>query len=535
MKAKNGEEKIETKSELNTEIDDLKKEFAETSPHVYEAGKIALEAIDFLSKDRTRYLDAKIEAFKALKIDPFCFDAYLLLIKILHYDVITDKENQTPLDLLRELICVYKLFIDERIPKLPKNFHDESLLRPYIRILEYMAEIAMDKLQLEVATYVCEEMLRVNMKQFARSTFYLLAQYIKIQARRKTNKICKVDRTLAQCYDLLGAKDVDGNNLFDVNNPEYGMFPTLAELYLDYLSGSKKWKYNLRRILRNLREKFNLIRELIYMVNSQDTSRLSTECHCNNCVSKFLAYYAFIDDPSFVIVLHNEFHSEHHPLFTAVAFNSAPNINSLFTQDCVKNTTENAFNLLENGRKTMMSSNYKDSILNFSNSFEGYTNAAYLWTSYLDMKTDALYPILTNRSTAAYKNDYLDLTRHDVRVGLTLKKDCRRLYEFPKNIFKQFNASSLLKEADDIWQSAQTENPDWDKLSRRIIALLSLRSIIEARLSRLNEEKIKELEEKGVEDMFAPISFPPNKVKMLPWLKDSDVEIPLYGFYKFEI
>lgn len=519
-KGKNLENEIDLPENIESELENLKAKLGETMPDVYEARRTALVGFEYFVKDYTKKFVAKSEMYKAIKIDPYCFDAYLGLIMIMD-DNDYKIDPQTGQNLLRELLSLYGKYISEKFTKLPNVFSDEPLLAPYIRVLSHFTDLLMETDQLEIATYMSELLLRINFKPKVRTTFYILANYIKVIGRERSRQPVFVERNTTHLKALLEARDSNNNLIYDFDDPEWGAFPSLARVYLEYCNGAKNWRSQLRKFIKTFSQ---LAREVIVYITCGGELDVRHNCQCHLCTSKIMVEYAFMEDSPFNIVLHNEYQAAHHPIYSIRSIYMVPNVFAKFSRAIRKNGYEYVEKHLESGRQTMSEGNYQKSVNKFSKSMEILMNITYLEKKFYE---GMQYAIITNRATSEFKLELLDICRHDIRLGLFQKKDCKRLYEYIHNIMVQFNAMTLVPVADELWEQAKSENPDFEKLSKKAIAILSLEGLIAARTDKLSEDLMNDLENRNIEDMFSRISFPSSQLDPLPWLNDQEQEEPV--------
>ena len=185
-----------------------------------------------------------------------------------------------------------------------------------------------------------------------------------------------------------------------------------------------------------------------------------------------------------------------------------------------------AFDFLERGRTAHRSQNYPKAITLFTMSKRYFVEAmkpAQRW--YLN----APFALLSNRGTCAEYCNQWTLARHDTRFTLMMKPDHIRSYQRLPKIAQQFNAPKLKVMLEDLLKIVKfgyrerSEN-EWLKLARKAVALISLRAIVLSRIDRLDEKKIEELINDGIEDMYTSCNVGADVMEPLPWLGDNDVE-----------
>jgi Tfp pilus assembly protein PilF len=122
---------------------------------------------------------------------------------------------------------------------------------------------------------------------------------------------------------------------------------------------------------------------------------------------------------------------------------------------------------------------------------------------------------------------YLNL-RNWIRVGLLIKADEILLYEVLLKIseFLRFGEqiTNLLRDIVNECRKVK-DLEEWSALSKKAIAVSSLKAMMLSFLGKLDKEKIEWLIKVGIEDLFTSVNQPVSACECLPWLSEDDIEI----------
>ena len=507
------------------ELEDLKKlPGNQRRDKQYEALSLAFKAEEDFHNSKLKECDEN--ALKAIQMDPLCLDAYR--VNILRFYKLTDAD--TAMLALRELIGFSKIFLLEKIRnfdggKCAKSIH----LRPYLRILNFLGEVAKDGNRPDIAIYAYEELLRLDHTDQYEKSHALLSCYIKVISREERGQPVEVSRSIEQLRKFLHFKSpITKKPLFDltpVETEEFGESDiyTLArwcKFYIDFMEG-KKWKHSAKKELKTSDWLLGSISMSIKAHPKYDA--IDDKCLCLRCMMASLTKYALIDCPKFVISLHKYFYEVTDIKFNALCRLRAPDIKKQYSQEKREEYQNEATKQLDIGREQLKNNKFEDSLQSFSKC-KTYV-IENLWATDR-WYNKAPFPMITNRTTAAYRLGMWNLARIDCRFSLLMKPNHIKTYQKLPDIVSRFNAKELQEEMNKIYEKSQTmkETDNWQQLAKRAIALLSLPAIYYSRTGKLTEKRIKDLEDKGINDMYTFINIPSYEYQLLPWLQEENFE-----------
>jgi hypothetical protein len=103
-----------------------------------------------------------------------------------------------------------------------------------------------------------------------------------------------------------------------------------------------------------------------------------------------------------------------------------------------------------------------------------------------------------------------------------------RTYERIPRIIEAHFCPELLPRIEKLLDEVHRLDPgtaaEWQRLAGLGIALLSLRTIIQARIGALTDDALEEMVGVGIEDMYYPINLPADVHPILPWLTEQDLD-----------
>ena len=490
----------------------------------YEALSLAFKAEEDFYNSKLQ--DCETNTIKAIQLDPLCFDAYR--VSILRFYKLTDPD--TAMLALRELIGFAKLILKEKITNFDGGKCFKSVhIRPYLRILNFLGEVAKDGNRPDIAIYAYEELIRLDHTDHFEKCHALLACYIKVISRENRGQPVDISRSIDQCRKLLHFQSsYTKKPLYDLTPVESDDFDesdiyTLArwcKFFIEYMDG-KKWK---RLATKELKATEWLLGNISMSILSRPYSDEGKEkCPCCRCMMEALAKYAFIDAPHFIISVHKLHYQKTNIKFNACCRVKAPDLTKDFNDKKRQEYLDNANKQLNIGREQLKNNKFEDSLRSFSKCKSFIVKN--LWSTDR-WYNKAPFPMITNRTTAAYRLGMWNLARIDCRFSLLMKPNHAKTYQKLPDIVSRFNAKDLQAEMNKIYEKSQTmhESDNWQHLAKRAIALLSLPAIYYSRMGKLTEDRIKKLEDSGINDMYTFINIPSYDYQSLPWLQDDNFE-----------
>lgn len=454
--------------------------------------------------------------FQAFKLDPLCVDSLRVMSKLMMK--IPQVDNDTIICCYREVLCTFRelVFLDLLYDHQGDAIHQYKL-RSYIRLLKDIAYAATISEKSDVAVFAYEELLRADNEDYMSARLYLVLSYLKIIGRSIRTGSVTVKRTKEQLQQLIDSKlTFSDGPLFegDSKNVVYRWL----QLLLAYINKDKEQLNKLAKIEQ--KKSPNLVRYLFDELKLQYLSEKSD-------IKKFYEplHLTLIEWPDFMIEVHNILRKEDKK-FNETVYRYAPTFSESSSINYKSQMGKMAFDFLERGRNAQRTQNYAKAITMFTMSKRYFVEAmkpAQRW--YLN----APFALLSNRATCAEYCNQWALCRHDTRFTLMMKPDHIRSYQRLPKIAQQFNALKLKEMLEDLFKQVKLGYKDrtlneWIKISKKAVALISLRAIVLSRIGKLDDEKIEELMKDGVEDMYTSCNVTADVMEPLPWLNDDDIE-----------
>ena len=474
--------------------------------------------------------DAIKMAYEAYSLDPLSADAWRAMIKLnVEY---TDAD--TLITMMRELLHFSRRFYDEAFHQVGM-FYSISSTRPYMRVLTDLAEIAMSNLQLDVATYCYEEMVRLNHRDNTGARDPLICCYLKIIGRaRRFPKTTRPVRTIAHAKKLIRCVFTDENSssrcpLFEEGNT----CVRVAEMCFAYVE-----KGNWKKIARSEYQKNPLLFQLIFdEVRQEDIP----EAQPNMQPGTFLAgnksedvrmkggwiKEAMLDWPDLVIELYKLIRGKMVAAFEEKVKENAPipeaEIDSKFKTRIIKLGGE----FLQTGRDTLTKKDFHPAFDNCTMAKRSFVEAAQPSKRFY---LHSPFAVSSNRATAGYFMGRWNCVRSDIRFTLKVKPDHEKSYMKLPKLANAFQAKQLYAEFDDISRKVDAKEingeENWKALADRVIGLTSITALSHAAVNKLTPALREELIRTGIEDCYTPVNV--DMVHpVLPWLKQTDLEKPI--------
>lgn len=480
--------------------------------------------------ESNNYADASKMAYQAYQLDPLCVDAWRSMVKILN----EVSDGDTIITATRELLYFSRRFYQEEFHQVGM-FYSISTTRPYMRILTDLAEIATVSLQLDLATYCYEEMVRLNHRDNTGARDPLLCCYVKLigRARRFPNST-KPIRTIKQARQLINCVFDDENNsdhcpLFDKDN----LCVRWAELCFLYAE-----KGNWKKVARREYQKNDIIFQLIFdEIRNEDIPAARPDMPPDSFLAGSKSddvrarggwiKEALFDWPDFVIELYRLIRGKVTPAFEKKVRTSAPVPENELRPEFKAQMAKLGEDFLQKGRDTLKDRKFEQSIQNFTLAKRSYFEASQpsrRW--YLH----APFAIVSNRATAAYFMKKWNFLRTDLRFTLKMKPDHEKSYSKLPKLADAYKAKQLYDEFKQIAEMVEKKEvqgeEQWKNLADRVIGLTSMTALAFAAANKLTDEMKEELIRVGIEDCYTTANV--DLVHpILPWLTPDDLEKPI--------
>ena len=485
----------------------------------------ATTAIEQLEVDKAEKM-----AYHALSLDPECIDAWRILAKCLSQF----SDGDTVVCALREILNFARPFYKQEFEEAQGQFYNYSNTRPYMRILIDLASIAFQSDELDVATHVYEEMIRLNHRDNTGARNELLACYIKVIGRLRKYPKSKPVRTIEQAMALINNKWPSGDGSSDPLFEDDNITVRWAKIAFEY---AKKGKW--QELAKAEYKKNPLMFQVIF--NEKDVSKIPP--------ASPHGYGYLVGDPSDDVRAHGHMIQEAYKewpdliidlakLFREKIANQSNFIKEIKAQasnpdnDLSKQNKEHmAFignEFLSTGRETLRKSSFSEALQYFTLAKRGFFEACQPSRRFY---LHAPFAIVSNRATCAAYLSSWNLVRIDVRYTLTMQPDHQRSYLRTLDVVKAFKAKQLIPEFTQIVQNVK-EKPDkpleeWKELAKQCIGLISIPALVAAHDGHLTEDLRKQVIETGIEDMYTTVNVDPSVHPILPWLQNTDIEPPI--------
>ena len=117
----------------------------------------------------------------------------------------------------------------------------------------------------------------------------------------------------------------------------------------------------------------------------------------------------------------------------------------------------------------------------------------------------------------------------DARFLLKIKPDHKLTYSKLPLIAEAFSArymkNTFLNMEEEINDSPPDSIEKWKEHADKAVGLLSMHALMLSRKRPLKKSEVKEFTDRGLEDLYTPVSVPKSEYPILSWLKESDIEL----------
>lgn len=473
--------------------------------------------------DKEDPMKAQEYAYKALRLDPLCTDAYRILLRVLL--VHPQTEGDSIQCMYRELLYVLReLIYNDMLYEHPGEGTDHWELRPYIRLLQNMATGCVVCEKGDVAVHIYEEILRTDNEDHSGARQLMAVAYLRLLGLQRRKQPMIVTRTRDQLEALYKA------HLPKAHGPLWGCSSCMKESrdalvrrWIDIIfmhdKGDERW-------LKRAREedaRCDLVSRLIF----DETKRITTArepIHRDVKLIDEAIANATLEWPMFVNHLHGVLRMDRYD--DCDALSKATKVGEFMSRDYKASQAALGDIMLEKGRQDHKARSFREAIAMYTHAKRHYvetTKPSQRWY------VNAPWQIVSNRAACAESLKSWWSARHDTRWTLFLKPDHTASYERLPRIAHALSAFDLEKELTkfvaDVKSKKERPQGEWRELAAFGIAMMSASAIIHSRIGKLTEAKKKQLIEVGIEDMYTSINVPLDILPQLPWLSDQDIEV----------
>lgn len=491
----------------------------EIDPNIERAFTIANKGIKAIEANKLD--DAKKMSYHALSLDPFCVDAWRMILNVLNQTC----DGDTLVCCFREVIEFSRRFYSEEFQQ-KGNFYTIPRTRPYVRLLADFAKTALRGDQLDTAIYAYEEAIRLNYHDNMILRDPLLCCYVKIIGRISKFPKTKPVRTIDQVLRFIDS-ELDENPLFNKDT----LTVRWAQICFAYIQ-KKNWQELAKKEYSKSEYIFKVLFNEIHIPRLPPPNlEMQDGFNVDNKVIEVRAYgyikEAMEDWPALLIDLRRLFRGKVSTQLAEDIRLNAPNPDNDLTPLYKRQALSDAETFLGRARDSLSNRNFMQAVQLFTFAKNGYDEASipsrrwYLHTP---------FAVASNRATAAYHLQMWNLLRIDSRFTLLMKPDHERTYLRLPSISKAFGAKQLDDDFNKIMRMVQNKMlnniDDWKKLAKETIGLLALPVIAYAAAGKLTKEMKDKYIEIGIENMYVTVNYG-MKQSVLPWLKETDVEPPI--------
>lgn len=453
--------------------------------------------------------------FRAFKLDPLCVDSLRVMSKIMMK--VPQVDNDTIICCYREILGTFRdIIYNDILYDHPGDGIHQYKLRSYMRLLKDIAYAASISEKCEVSLFAYEELLRVDNEDFLSARLFLVLLYLKMIGRYIRIGGSTIERTKDQLQKLLDSTlTFSDGPLFEGDNS------TLVYRWLQLIRAYlNKDKEQLVKLAKQEQEKDPLL--IRYLLDETNLTHLKNTKELKNFSEPL--HLTLIEWPDFMIEIHDILRKKSKK-YNENVYCHAPTFSEISTSYKAQ-MGKMGYDLLERGRNTQRAQGYLKAITLFTMSKRYFVESmkpAQRW--YLN----APFALLSNRATCAEYCNHWPLVRHDTRFTIFMKPDHIRSYQRMPKIAEKFHSKKLKELCEDLYNQVKIGYRDrpmneWRKFAKRAVALLSFKAIVLSRLGKLDEEKIQEMMNNGIEDMYTSCNVTADLMLPLPWLKDDDIE-----------
>lgn len=460
-------------------------------------------------------------AMHAIKIDPFAIDAYRT--SVMGFDQYLEIDQAIKILALREVLYFARFILKDLCSTKDANFYDDVVGRPYLRTLSTLAYEASKGCYFETTLNAYEEHLRLCVTDNTKSRANYTATFLDAVLATKRGEKYFAKRTEEQFMKIFTEKfDYD---ICDEPESVWGNPKRLDDeriyrysiILLKYANKDPEWQTLAKKELKRDPQfiKYILFEEKI-------------QCDPMNIFDKNSEYYSDYNILGYVFVRENRFLPDLCKLLRGRVSDVLKGVKEMKENISPLNVglpqwERAATNSLNEARDAMKKRNFLKAIesLNF-------TRDLYSGSVFPSQRIDRMkipFAVFSNRAQCAAQLGIWNLSRIDIRIALTLNPKIPHLYKLLPNIADHFCCPKMKKRFSQFAEEAAKEHIDawWQATSKQIVGLLSLKALMGERLG-LTESQINEAAEIGIDDLYTPISLPP-EFKLLPWQKVEDLEL----------
>lgn len=463
---------------------------------------------------------ARKMSYHALKLDPECTDALSGLCMVMNQFA----DGDTVVCAYREILRAVRPFYEDVFEDGQGMFYKISNTRPYMRVLTHLGGTANNSDMLDVATYVYEEMIRLNHSDNTGARSPLACCYMKLIGRRRKHPSVRPIRTAEHLEALLTTKLYDNDVIWSDDEP----LKRWATIVLRY-HRKQDWKSLVKREYEKNPVMFKVIFSEVgtdELPHDPSIPGFRVGDPTDEAISSGgFIQRALLDWPDLLMEIHSMFRKrsekfrqfvrEHTPQVTSGLASEKGKMNIMYQM------------LMGQGRDCLTARKFKDAMFAFTMAKRAIVESvlpAHRWY------VNAEFAIVSNRATCAAALGMWQLARIDSRYTLLMKPDHVRTYERLPKVAEAFSCSELVDRLNILLTEVKSEPEkktaeDWRKLAQRGIGLTSLTVIIASRAGRLTEAVIDEAIAVGIEDLYTPVNVSVDVFPTLPWIQEEDMEL----------
>ncbi|KAK8896694.1 hypothetical protein M9Y10_014609 [Tritrichomonas musculus] len=175
---------------------------------------------------------------------------------------------------------------------------------------------------------------------------------------------------------------------------------------------------------------------------------------------------------------------------------------------------------LEKARVSLRERNYIDTVNECTLAKRMFSEANYPSNKWY---LNSPFPIVSNRAVACFHLELWMVVLHDIRFTLMMNPRHQKSYVLMKKVALIYGCDLLAQKMDNVIQKVvcnELNEKEWNCISKRAIALLSLEAFALSKDGELNEQNIEHLMKVGIEDCFRELPCSTNLVPQLPWINE---------------
>lgn len=491
--------------------------------HYKDLSDDAMRAFEIGNKAETAFEEGNTHeaismCWKAISLDGRAWDAYRVLIRTLEESI--EGDIVTKLAIARELLRLEKEMFKEILDCENADFYKYSFGRPYIRLLSTIAGTAEGGHYNNIHVMGFEEILRINRFDNTGVRYHLLMAYLNCLIANETRIEqygkwpLRTDLDIESLFiePLLDEED-DGCWGPDYESDSYYAW---YQIINKYLKGDKTWADTAKK---EDKEHPDLMKVMLNEKQLKCDIRDIMNKDADLNMANHLLFPVLVKVPNLCSDLLKCLRgkSAYKPAQISVAM-------ALYgMQSLDSDWKEKAEAFLNKGRDLMRKGKYREAIDKFTKTINLYTRSIYPSTRVYNSGVN--YAVYSNRAQCAAQLKLYDLSRHDCRIALYLKPNIPHIYKVLPFIAEQYRCPKAKRFFIGLSEEAALEHTDdeWKVIANKAIGRLGLKALLGERVG-LSDETIAKEAERGIQDMYEPITFTDDEFDTLPWQELSYLE-----------